>query len=182
VDYSSFQESSNRRPIGTFPSQVYDVKSAIRFLKANAKQYDAGAEHIGVIGESSGGNLSLLLGLTRSSDGLEGEDEYPQYSSAVQAAVSFAGPTDLINMDNTNPGPYNGYLGGTLGAQPEQYNRASSIAYVRPDEPPVLTIHGDKDNAVSINQAVLLDQKMKEVGAPHTLIIRKGGSQRLCHG
>jgi acetyl esterase/lipase len=175
VDYSASVENSNRRPIGTFPAQIHDVKSAIRFLRANAvqyAQYDIDPARIGVVGFSSGGNLALLLGLTVPSDGLEGQDDNLQYSSAVQAVVNLSGATDLVSW---NREPYvSAYLGGSLQAKPEQYKKASPINYVKPGTAPILTIHGDKDISVSPDQALLLDARMKEVGAPHTLIIESG--------
>jgi acetyl esterase/lipase len=172
VDYSASVENSNRRPIGTFPAQIHDVKSAIRFLRANAAQYDIDPARIGVVGFSSGGNLALLLGLTVPSDGLEGQDDNLQYSSAVQAVVNLSGATDLVSW---NREPYvSAYLGGSLQAKPEQYKKASPINYVKPGTAPILTIHGEKDISVSPDQALLLDARMKEAGAPHTLIIESG--------
>jgi acetyl esterase/lipase len=172
VDYSASAENSNRRPIGTFPAQVHDVKSAIRFLRANAAKYDIDPVRIGVVGFSSGGNLALLLGLTVPADGLEGQDEYLQYSSSVQAVVNLSGATDLVSW---NREPYvSAYLGGSLKEMPEQYKKASPINYVKPSKVPILTIHGDKDTSVSPDQALLLDARMKEVGAHHTLIIESG--------
>ncbi len=172
VDYSSTRENSNARAMGSFPAQVYDVKGAIRFLRANAGRYDIDAAHIAVVGFSSGGNLALLLGLTQPTDGLEGDDENSGYSSAVQAVVNFSGATDLAKW---NKEPYvSAYLGGSLQEKPEQYKRASPTTYVRPGAPPILTIHGENDTAVLPDQAELLDARMKEVGASHTLIIKPG--------
>lgn len=99
VDYSSSVENSNRRPIGTFPAQLHDAKSAIRFLRANAAQYDIDPARIAVVGFSSGGNLALLLGLTVPEDGLEGQDNNLQYSSSVQAVVNLSGVTDLVSWN-----------------------------------------------------------------------------------
>ena len=172
VDYSASVENSNHRPIGIFPAQVHDVKSAIRFLRANAVTYDIDPARIGVVGFSSGGNLALLLGLTVPSDGLEGQDDNLQYSSAVQAVVNLSGATDLVSW---NREPYvSAYLGGSLQAEPELYKKASPVTYVKAGAAPTLTIHGDKDTSVSPDQALLLDAKMKEAGAPHTLIIESG--------
>jgi acetyl esterase/lipase len=172
VDYSASVENSNRRPIGIFPAQVYDVKSAIRFLRANAAQYDIDPARIGVVGFSSGGNLALMLGLTVPADGLEGQDDYLQYSSSVQAVVNLSGATDLVSW---NREPYvSAYLGGSLQAKREEYEKASPINYVKPGTAPILTIHGDKDVSVPPDQAELLDARMKKAGAPHTLIVESG--------
>jgi acetyl esterase/lipase len=172
VDYSASVENSNRRPIGIFPAQIHDVKSAIRFLRANAAQYDIDPDRIGVVGFSSGGNLALLLGLTVPSDGLEGQDDNLRYSSGVQAVVNLSGATDLVSW---NREPYvSAYLGGSLQEKLEQYKKASPINYAKPGMAPILTIHGDKDISVSPDQALLFDARMKEAGASHTLIIESG--------
>jgi acetyl esterase/lipase len=172
VDYSASVENSNRRPIGIFPAQIYDVKSAIRFIRANAALYDIDPTRIGVVGFSSGGNLALLLGLTVPTDGLEGQDDNLQYSSSVQAVVNLSGATDLVRW---NKEPYvSAYLGGSLEEKRELYKKASPISYVKAGTAPILTIHGDKDTSVSTDQALLLDARMKEVGALHTLIIENG--------
>jgi len=158
--------------IGIFPAQIYDVKSAIRFLRANAAQYDIDPTRIGVVGFSSGGNLALLLGLTVPADGLEGQDDNLPYTSSVQAVVNLSGATDLVSW---NKEPYvSAYLGGSLETKPEQYKKASPTTYVKTGTVPILTIHGDKDTSVSMDQALLLDARMKEVGAPHTLVIESG--------
>ena len=42
------------------------------------------------------------------------------------------------------------------------------------DDPPVLTLHGDQDVLVPISQAKKLDEKMKQAGADHTLMVLPG--------
>jgi acetyl esterase/lipase len=174
VDYSSTVETLYHRPLGIFPAQVYDVKSAVRFLRANAKKFDIDPSRIGVVGFSSGANLALMLAFTRTTDGLEGVDDYLQYSSAVQAVVNFSAATDLVSW---NMEPYvSAYIGGSLESKAELFKKASPVEYIWSGTPPVLTIHGDSDTAVLPEQAFLLDRRMREVGAPHTLIIKPGYS------
>ncbi|GAH17907.1 unnamed protein product, partial [marine sediment metagenome] len=69
------------------------------------------------------------------------------------------------------------FLGGTPEEVPDQYKIASPLTYVSKDDPPVLTIHGDRHLAIPPKQAELLDAKMKEAGASHMLIIKKGVGQ-----
>ena len=161
-----------------FPAQLYDVKCAIRWLRANADRYNIDSKHIGAVGWSSGGHLALMLGLTEASDGLEGDCGDKEYSSRVQAVVSAGGPTELASMYNETKSLDERrvlveFLGGNPQELPDQYARASPINYVKNDAPPILTIHGDIDADVPLKQAYLLDAKMKELGASHTLIIQK---------
>jgi acetyl esterase/lipase len=174
VDYSSTRPNRNDRPMGAFPAQVYDVKSAIRFLRANAVRFGIDPDRIAVVGHSSGGTLALMLGLTRPEDGLEGTDAYAGVSSSVQAVINYAGPTELARDYAATPGVDSAYVGGTPTAVPDLYRKASPLTYARPGAPPILTIHGDKDTASLPEQALLLDARMKEVGGAHTLVIRKG--------
>ena len=65
-------------------------------------------------------------------------------------------------------------MGGTPDEAAEAYTAASPLTYVSKDDPPVLTLHGDQDLLVPVAQATELDEKMKSVGASHTLTVFKG--------
>jgi acetyl esterase/lipase len=45
-----------------FPCQIYDCKAAVRYIRANAKNYYLDSEHVGVWGVAAGGHLAALLG------------------------------------------------------------------------------------------------------------------------
>jgi dipeptidyl aminopeptidase/acylaminoacyl peptidase len=114
-----------------------------------------------------------MLGLTNSTDGLEGECGNMKHSSRVQAVVNLMGSTELIECyyETVNKLMFVKLLGGTPEEVPEQYKAASPLSYVSKDDPPVLTIHGDKDLLVPLKQAKLLDKKMYKVVASHELIV-----------
>lgn len=170
IDYSSTAQKF------IFPSQLFDVKCALRWLRANADTYHLDPNRIAVLGWSSGGNLALMLALTGPSDGLEGDCEYSAYSSAVQAVVNIAGPTELVRAYRTSSNPYDkeAYMGGTPETKADLYRQASPLNYIKKLSPPILTIQGDDDKLVPQSQAELLDKLMKEKGGSHTLIIKKG--------
>ena len=174
VDYRLTSAKKGGKAKYPFPAQVHDVKCAVRWLRANAKMYNIDSKRIGALGYSSGGHLALLLGLTDSSDKLEGKCGKMRYSSKVQAVVNLAGITELESCyynSKTGQSYIQDLLGGTPEEIPKLYITASPISYVSRDDSPVLSIHGDKDVDVPPSQAELLDTKMKDVGAPHTLII-----------
>ena len=58
----------------TWPAQIYDAKAAVRFLRANAAQYNLDPERFGAWGASAGGNLVAMLGTTCDVTELEGAD------------------------------------------------------------------------------------------------------------
>jgi acetyl esterase/lipase len=82
-------------PAHKWPAQIEDVKCAVRYLRAHAKELNIIPDKIGAAGDSAGGHLSLLLGLMDPKDGLEGTGGNPEQSSKVQAVVNFYGPTDM---------------------------------------------------------------------------------------
>jgi len=178
VDCRFISVKENDKTKYLFPAQVYDAKCAVRWLRANAKKYKIDPNRIGAVGRALGGHLALMLGLTDPSHGLEGECGNSKFSSGVQAVVNLAGPTELISLYHEPVVPIPivlvEFLGGTPEEVPDQYKIASPLTYVSKDDPPVLTIHGDRDVFIPPKQAELLDAKMKEEGASHMLIIKKG--------
>ena len=168
-------ETWGEKSTNIFPAQIHDVKAAIRWVRANAEKYRIDKNRIGAHGLSAGGHLSLMLGLTDSESGLEGEGGNANESSRVQAVVNSSGPTDMQTAyERTNPWGkelFQTFLGGTPEESPAAYQTASPTTYVTKDAPPVLTIQGGKDDLVPVQQGELLDKKMKAAGADHTLLI-----------
>lgn len=157
-----------------FPAQIHDCKAAIRWLKSNAAKYRIDPDHMGVIGASAGGHLSLLVGLSDADDGLEETTDGKAPSSRVQAVVNICGPTDLVRQHEEVPGIkflIEGLCGGTPSSVPDQYKAASPVTYLSKDDPPILTFHGTDDNIVLVAQAKLLDEKCTAAGLDHTLVL-----------
>lgn len=160
------------KPKYSFPAQIHDGKCAIRWVRANANHYTIDPNRIGVVGFSAGGNIALMLGLTDSADGLEGDCGNAGMSSRVQAVVNLAGGTDMLLHYQLYPYYIEDFLGGTPDQVPEQYTAASPLTYVSQDDPPVLSLCGTADPALPEEE--LLDERMKAVGASHTLIVKEG--------
>jgi acetyl esterase/lipase len=87
----------------TFPAQLHDIKSAIRWLRAHAEEYRLDPRRFGIAGDSSGGWTAAMAGLTGGEGGAEGDVGVSGLSSAVQAVVCFYPPTDFLEMDAHMP-------------------------------------------------------------------------------
>ncbi|NQT15360.1 MAG: alpha/beta hydrolase [Planctomycetes bacterium] len=168
------KETATATPI--FPAQIHDAKAAVRWLRANAEKHNVDPDRIGVTGGSAGGHLSLLVGLTDPAANLEGESGSSGQSSRVQAVVNVFGPTDMefCYEKSSVAWIFRLFMGGAPGEAAETYKAASPITYVSKDDPPVLTLHGDRDALVPVEQATKLDVKMKAAGASHTLMVFEG--------
>lgn len=156
----------------SFPAQLHDAKCAVRWLRANAEKYKIDVNRIGAMGFSAGGNLALMLGLTDSSHGFEGGCGDIKISSRVQAIVNLDGFTNSELHYQFRPYFIEPWLGGSPEQKPERYKNSSPIMYVSADDPPVLSICGALSKAI-LPQVELLDERMKEIGAYHRLIVRE---------
>jgi acetyl esterase/lipase len=159
-------------PKHKFPAMIEDARAAVRFLRANAKEYRIDAEKLGAIGFSAGGHLALLLGLCDKSAGFDVGD-YPNVSGKIQCIVDFFGPTDL-SLYGASPGLEDGYMVPFLGkeckADPNVYKKASPISYVSKDAPPILLLHGTFDLIVPAKHSEVLLKALTDAGATAELL------------
>jgi acetyl esterase/lipase len=81
----------------TYKDAVEDVKSAIRYLRAHAAQYDINASKVAVWGQSAGGYLAAMTGTTNGDTQFNAGANLDQ-SSDVQAVVDEFGPSDLTRL------------------------------------------------------------------------------------
>lgn len=163
-----------------FPAQVEDVKCAVRFLRSKAGEWKLDPKHFAALGDSAGGHLSLMLGVTGKADGLEGTGGCADFDSSVQAVVNFFGPTDFTAPSNgpANPivlGLVSDFLGTADQTSPVM-KKASPISYVKKEQAPILTFQGTNDPLVPLSQAERLHTELKKIGAPERLeVIQNAG-------
>ncbi|MBM3852459.1 MAG: hypothetical protein FJ399_04815 [Verrucomicrobia bacterium] len=159
-----------------FPACVEDVKTAVRWFRAHAKDYNLDPERIGAYGNSAGAHLVAMLGLAGPEAKLEGDGPWKGFSSAVQAVCPSAVPVDFVNWG----GPRGVYRGeSTLFAGPaetleERKRLGSPITHVSPQAPPFLVIHGTADGVVPFSQAEALVAALKRAGASVTFMPIEG--------
>lgn len=174
--YVAVAPSYRLAPKHPFPAQIQDARAAVRFLRANAKEYNLDPDKIAAAGFSAGGHLALLLGLADKVDGWDAGGNTNE-SSRVQCVVDFFGPTDL-SLYAPSEALVDAYLapvfGKTCKTDPEIFKKASPITYVSKTAPPVLIIHGTFDLIVPIIHSENLEKKLKDAGAKVEFITVRG--------
>jgi acetyl esterase/lipase len=159
-----------------FPAQIQDARAAVRFLRANAKEYGIDRDKIAAAGFSAGGHLALLLGLADRVEGWDAGENLGE-SSRVQCVVDFFGPTDLSLYSNSR-GLEDGYMVPVFGkackTDPTIYKKASPITYVSKKAPPILMLHGTFDLIVPVIHSEHMLKKLKDLGATAELITVSG--------
>lgn len=147
-----------------FPAQLEDCKSAIRWLRAHADKYGIDSDKVGVWGNSAGGHLAALVGTTGETTTFD-KGEHLKFSSHVQAAVSFAGPSDLMLYGRSQANDTLGRLiGGPIQDNRDKVARANPITHIGKNPPPFLLAHGDKDTIVPLEHSLRLEAALKQAG------------------
>ncbi len=163
-------------PEAHFPSQIQEVKSAIRYLRSRAGDLRLDPERIGVLGGSAGAHLALLVGTTND-QAFPPVGEFPDISSAVQAVVSLAGPTDLTRrFPGASEAMIRDFIGKDRADAPGAYEQAGPLRHVSRAAAPVMAIHGTKDELVPYEQSTALVAALKKAGVEAELFsIPDGG-------
>jgi acetyl esterase/lipase len=145
-----------------FPAAAHDIKAAVRFLRANANRFGYSAGRVAIAGESAGGHLAALVGVSNGVEELEGEvGDHAAQLSDIQALLVYFGASDLrtILAQSTPHGlsvrvpALELFLGAQPGQVPGLAWLASPVAHVNAGDPPLLMFHGDLDVQMPINQS-----------------------------
>jgi acetyl esterase/lipase len=152
--------SANYRlaPEHIYPSQIHDIKAAVRWLRANGASRGLAVERIGAWGASAGGYLATMTGLTAGDDRLEGTvGDHLDQSSALQAVVTWFSHHDFATSSRQSPlekrlrgTPVAAGLFGVDEISPDDeiVRQASPHRRIHPGAPPFLIAHGDCDHIV----------------------------------
>jgi acetyl esterase/lipase len=114
----------------TFPDQLVDLKRVIAFARDRAQQLDVDERRVVVAGSSAGAHLSAIAALTPND---------PRFQPGFEAANTSVDGAVLLYA----------YFGPIDSRGPA----SSPFDYVRPDAPPFLVAHGDRDSIVPVEDA-----------------------------
>jgi acetyl esterase/lipase len=152
-----------------WPAQLHDAKAAVRWLRARADEIGIDSSRIAAWGESSGGHLAALLGLT--GPDLDGEIGITGPSSAVVAVAAWYAPSDLATIArDTGADPMAGdsrealLVGAPLPTVPDRVSQASPLSYVRAGAAPFLLLHGRDDHLIPCSQSQRLREALQQAG------------------
>jgi acetyl esterase/lipase len=156
-------------PAATFPDHLVDCKRALAWIREHVADYGGDPAFVCVTGQSAGGHLASLMGLTanvtRYQPGFEHVD------TSVRAVVSMYGVYDLTNRLGTwRPEVHKWVLEpwvvkAFLDDEPGRFAEASPIDHVHAGAPPFLVVHGDRDNLVPVDDTRLFVEHLRTVSA-----------------
>jgi len=175
----------------TYKDSVADVKSAIRYLRAHAATYGIDPSKVAVWGQSAGGYLAAMTGVTNGLKQFE-DASNPGQSSTVQAVVDEFGPSDLskVAADFDPAAKQANYAAGnslakfvfgpntTLSVKddPAAMAPANPLTYVSKSSAPFVLLHGSADQLVSPSQTLILQRALRAKGVESTRYVVKGAN------
>ncbi|SEP20388.1 alpha/beta hydrolase [Amycolatopsis saalfeldensis] len=173
----------------TYTDSIADVKSAIRYLRAHASAYQIDPGKVGVWGDSAGGYLVAMVGVTNGDKRYDIGDNLDQ-SSDVQAVVDKFGASDLSKLESDYDAAsqqaaaglmtvVGKYVNGPASTQPASATpaaiaAANPITHVKPADPPFVIFHGSADTLISPSQTLMLQNALKAAGVKSTRYVVGG--------
>jgi acetyl esterase/lipase len=160
------------------PAAVEDCLCALKWVVSHASEYHIDSSKIVVSGDSAGGHLSLMAGMTPDSAGLD--RQCPSNSDValpkVAAIINWYGITDVADLlEGPNRKSYAVAWLGSVPNREEIARRVSPLTYVRPGLPPILSIQGDADPTVPYSHSLRLRDALNKAGVPNELVTIPGG-------
>ena len=160
--YAWFSINYRMAQEGTLEDSLNDVRSAIRYVQAHAKEYNIDPRRVFILGESAGGSIVALIGVKdRNKHGLAG-------------IVDFYGVADFVKLNADRKAKKPSYVpdGAVMryfGAKDEQdaanaQRQASALTYMGKGVPPMLLIHGTADEQVFYDQSPTFCPELKRAG------------------
>ncbi|MGX6600556.1 alpha/beta hydrolase fold domain-containing protein [Micromonosporaceae bacterium Da 78-11] len=138
----------------TYPAQQADITAAVHWLRHHAAALRIDPHRFAALGESAGGQLAAIAGLTGTGD------------AAIQAVIVWYGPTDLSERPDQQD-PFTSpalLLGGPLAERAAFARLASPRHNIHPDAPPFLLVHGTADEIVPFTEAVEFAEALRTEG------------------
>lgn len=178
-------------PAARFPDPVLDVGSAVNFLRREGPRWNLDVARVGAWGASAGAHLALLAALApvlpAGGDGTDraavAAGDVGTAGDRIDAVVNWFGAVDLVALAARSPleqlvrppGPEAGLLGvDDPNAALRAARAASPVNHLRADGPPVLTMHGDRDQMVPVGLSTRLHDALTLLGVDSTLVVLGG--------
>ncbi len=165
-----------------YPAAVYDVKTAIRWVRKHAKAYNIDVSKIVIAGHSAGGQLAALVGTTIGDKSFEDTNCHEKYSSAVNAIIDIDGTLAFIHPESgegddskrTSAATY--WFGYSSLENPKPWIQASPLTHVGKFTPPILFLnssvprmHAGRNDFIDILNKYNIYSEVKTYdNAPHS--------------
>lgn len=157
---------------------VVDCKDAAKFLIKNARELNLDPDRYGVWGGSAGGHLSLMTALGKDDD-FSGDPGLGNIPLQFACVASYYPLTTLVNPDVLKGSLFEDtskldhLLDGSFTKKPDLARLLSPTEYLSEKSPPILLLHGEEDQTLSVNNSLYMMDVAKKAGADVELLAIK---------
>src|SRR3954452_7094050 len=166
-----------------FPAAIYDIKAAIRWVKANAAAYNIDTSKIVIAGFSAGGELAAFMGTTGNMPLFEGANCNIGINTHVNAVIDIDGTLSFVHPESGEGNDSTGrisagtyWFGYNKKENPGLWLAASPLTYVSSSTPPTLFLNssvdrmhaGRSDYIKVLNEYGIYAEVHAFAGAPHS--------------
>ena len=167
-----------------FPAGIYDIKSAIRWVKKNAANYNVDTAKIVSLGFSAGGEIAAFIGTTANMPLFEGTIGNTDMSSSVNAVIdidgtlSFVHPDSHEGDDSKRTSAATNWLGYSKNDNPILWQAASPLSYVSAATPTLFInssvpwMHAGREDYIKVLSKHHIYSEVKSFDtAPHSFCL-----------
>jgi acetyl esterase/lipase len=174
--YSCFAVEYRLSPEAKYPAAIFDVKSAIQFIKDNAAKFNVDTTRVAILGCSSGGQMAALVGTTNGNKSFEEGKSSHKSSANVQAVVDMDGILAFKHPESEEGKVAALWLGGSYEERTKIWNQASALYHVDENTPPILFVNSDmprfhagRDDMIAKLNELGIYSKIKNIhDSPHS--------------
>jgi acetyl esterase/lipase len=169
-------------PRDPFPAQIIDVKLAIAWIREHIEEYGGDPDYIAITGGSAGGHLTALAAVTQNDPayqpGFEGAD------TSVAAAVPHYGVYDFSACTGLRSAELmrDKFLAPRVvrkswAEDPDVFEAGTPLLRITKEAPDFFVLHGAHDSLVSVEQARLFVERLRETSGATVVYAELPGAQ-----
>jgi acetyl esterase/lipase len=182
-----------------FPDCIIDIYDAIEWTKDNASHYSLDTTNLGLLGESAGAHIAMMIAFT---DTTLQPEKYPKTN--FNYLIDVYGPNDLADIYHGKAlekidvslrkvsrifGSEFNIKEYVFGFDPtkdsvratELMHRYSPINILKESETPVLIVHGRNDRIVPVQQSIALKSKLDSLKISNEICLMDSVDHNFIH-
>jgi pectinesterase len=185
LGYTVFTPEYRLSTEALYPAAVYDVKSVVKWVRANSGKYNIDADKIVIAGFSAGGELAALMGNTNDQTEFESNICNKNFSSTVNAIIDLDGTLSFVHPesgegdDSKRKSAATLWFGYSKKENPELWKQASPLTYAGKNSVPTLFInssvarmHAGRDDYMKILDEYKIYKEVHTFrDSPHSFIL-----------
>ncbi|MEO6611918.1 MAG: pectinesterase family protein [Chitinophagaceae bacterium] len=183
LGYVCFTPEYRLSPEALFPAAVFDIKSAINWVRKNSSLYNLDPDRIVIAGHSAGGELAAFAGTTNGLLQFQDKKTSPA-ATKVNAVIDLDGLLAFIHPesgegdDSKRLSAASQFFGYTKNENPELWKKGSPLTYVSHFTAPTLFInssaermHAGRNDFIKLANHYGVFTEVKVFNAPHLFVL-----------